>query len=156
MAKPPRSRQLRTFFVTSVTHERRSLFQSERMGKLFLDVLLHYRTEGRYHLHEFVLMPDHFHLLISLEEGMTVERAVQLVKGGFSFRAGTELSFKGEIWQRGFTNHIVKDFRDFQSHVMYIRVNPVKRKLAPREEEYSYSSAHAGFELDPPPACLGG
>jgi len=35
------------------------------MAKLFLEVLLHYRQQGKYLLHEFVLMPDHFHLLIT-------------------------------------------------------------------------------------------
>jgi len=141
--------------VTSCTHERRSLFQSERMAELFLEVLLHYRKADRFLLHEFVLMPDHFHLLISLDPGMTVERAVQLLKGGFSFRAGRELGFKGEVWQRGFTDHMVKDERDFQSHREYIRDNPVKRGLAVRGEDYRYSSALPGFDLDAPPQFRG-
>jgi REP element-mobilizing transposase RayT len=36
------------------------------MRRLFVDVLLHYRQEQKYQLHDFVLMPDHFHLLITL------------------------------------------------------------------------------------------
>lgn len=142
--------------MTSATWERRSLFQSERMANLFLDVLFHYRTRGCYHLHEFVLMPDHFHLLISLEPGMSVERAVQFLKGGFSFRAGKELGLKGELWQRGFTDHFVKDSHDFQNHATYIRDNPVEGGLVARAEEYPYSSACHTFDLDAPPPHLRG
>jgi putative transposase len=83
MAKPVRAPQsYRCFFITSSAWERRRLFQSEPMAKLFLQVLFHYRSEGKFLLHEFVLMPDHFHLLITPNSEITLERAVQLVKGG--------------------------------------------------------------------------
>lgn len=81
----------RTFFVTSSTWGRRSVFRSERMAKLFIEVLYHYRSQGKYLLHEFVLMPDHFHLLITVSANLSIERAVQFVKGGFSFRVKREL-----------------------------------------------------------------
>ena len=99
MAKPARAPQShRCFFVTSSTWERRQLFRSEPMARLFLHVLFHYRGEGKYMLHEFVLMPDHFHLLITPDSTITLERAIQFVKGGYSFRASKELGLKGEIW----------------------------------------------------------
>lgn len=39
----------------------------------------------RYLLHEFVVMPDHFHLILT-PTGITLERAMQCIKGGFSFQ----------------------------------------------------------------------
>lgn len=85
------------YFITASTFQKRNILQSDRMAGLFLDVLLHYRARGKYRLHEFVVMPDHFHLLISPRESL--ERAMQLIKGGFSFRAKRELGFLQEIWQ---------------------------------------------------------
>jgi putative transposase len=126
------------------------------MAKLFLQVLLHYRGEGKFVLHEFVLMPDHFHLLITPAPAITLERAIQFVKGGYSFRANRELGFKGEIWQRGFTDHMIRDHQDLEKHRSYIRNNPVIRGLVNTAEEYPYNSAHPGFELDLPPASLKG
>src|ERR1035438_1434744 len=96
MAAPRRGK---TGFSTN-TFQKHSLFQSERMARLFLDVLFSYRTQRRYLLHEFVLMPDHFHLLITPTESL--ERGLQLIKGGFSFRAKRELGFGGEIWEQRF------------------------------------------------------
>ena len=76
------------YFITASTFQKRNILQSERMASLFLDVLLHYRARGKYLLHEFVVMPDHFHLLITPRESLA--RAMQLIKGGFSFRAKRE------------------------------------------------------------------
>ena len=157
MAKPlhlPTSH--RTFFATSSTWERRPLFRSERMAKLFREVLLNYRRDGKYLLHEFVLMPDHFHVLLTLAQAVTIERALQYIKGGFSFRAKSELGFKGEIWQRGFTEHIVGDRNDFELHRGYILRNPVKAGLAQSPEEYPYCSAYLVTKLDPPPKAFRG
>jgi putative transposase len=90
----------RTFFVTSLTGGRRSLLQSARAANLLIDVLYHYRRERKYLLHEFVVMPDHFHLLLTVGVDMTVEKAVQLIKGGFAFRAGRELGFRAPDGKR--------------------------------------------------------
>jgi putative transposase len=43
--------------------------------------LLEYRDEGHYQLQAFVLMPDHFHMLLTPSDTTTLERAVQLIKG---------------------------------------------------------------------------
>src|SRR5438874_12006336 len=48
------------------------------MAQLFIEVLQHYRRQGKYLLHEFVLMPDHFHVLIT--PTITLERALQLIR----------------------------------------------------------------------------
>jgi putative transposase len=147
---------MRTFFVTSSTWERRAILRSERMARLLLDVLYSYRRAGRYLLHEFVVMPDHFHLLISLPPRMAVEKAVQLIKGGFSYRAAKELRFPGEVWQRGFSDEHVADAEAYEARRQYIHRNPVEARLVREPEEYPCSSAWPGFELDPRPEHLRG
>ena len=79
----------RTFFVTSSTWAKRGLLQSTRAAGLFIDVLYHYRLQRKYLLHEFVITPDHFHVLITVGAEMTVEKAAQLIKGGFAFSGRT-------------------------------------------------------------------
>jgi putative transposase len=144
----------RTFFVTSSTWDKRSLFQSTRMAELFVKVLLEYRGQKKFRLHEFALMPDHFHVLFTIGPEMTVERAVQFIKGGFSFRAGRELDFRGAVWQRGFSEVRILDEASFRSHAEYILDNPVRAHLADSPEHYPYCSAYPGYNLDPPPQGL--
>jgi putative transposase len=144
----------RTFFVTSVTDGRRALFQSERMARLLLNVLYSYRSQGRFLLYEFVIMPNHFHLLITPAADVSLEKALQFIKGGFSYRAKKEVGFNSAIWEAGFTNHRIRDAEDYQQHRAYIRENPVKANLVERCERYPYSSAFPEIELDAVPPGL--
>jgi len=113
-----------------------------------------YRDQGKFHLHEFVIMPNHIHLLLSPVLSTTLERCMQLIKGGFSHRAGKELGHRNEIWQRGYVDHRVLDASDYAQHRAYIHQNPVRAKLSNTADDYPYSSAHAGFQLDPEPQRL--
>jgi len=140
-----------TYFVTSDTWERRALFNAEPWARLFFKTLLSHRGES-YSLHEFVLMPDHFHLLIT--PMTSLEKAVQLIKGGFSFRAKKDLGSNLEIWRRGFADHRVRDHEDYDKHAHYIHLNPVKKHLCSDPNEYRYSSAYPGWRLDPIPQGL--
>jgi putative transposase len=99
-------------------------------------------------------MPDHFHLLLTVECGMTIERAVQFVKGGFAFRAGRELGFSAPVWQRGFSEVRILDANAFRRTREYIRNNPVVRHLVSEAEGYPYSSTYPGFETDAAPQGL--
>lgn len=123
------------------------------MARLFIDVLYHYRAEHKYLLHEFVVMPNHFHLLVTPEE-VALERCLQLIKGGFSFRAKRELGVHGPIWQTSFYDHRVRDAREYSNFRDYIHQNPIRRDLARTPEEYPHSSAHPGFEIDEVPQRL--
>jgi REP element-mobilizing transposase RayT len=101
-----------------------------------------------------VIMPDHFHILITLPAQITVEKAAQLIKGGFAFRAGREIGFRAPVWQKGFSEVRVTTGDIFQRFWDYIQANPVKRCLVKTSEAYPYSSAAPGFALDPPPQRL--
>jgi putative transposase len=85
MAIPSRAPRLGTFFITTATYNRRRLFQIPANAELFLDTLQHYRREGNYKLHAFVVMPDHVHLIVT-PQSITIERVMGLIKGGFSHR----------------------------------------------------------------------
>ena len=124
------------------------------MAQLFLNVLQDNRSKSRFLLHEFVLMPDHFHLIITPAADVSLEKAVQYIKGGFSFRAKKELAFQYLIWQEGFTNHRIRNAEDYQQHREYIHHNPVKAGLVKLPSEYPYSSAFPGMDLDPAPPAL--
>jgi putative transposase len=120
------SRESAAYFVSTQTIERKPFFRHERWALLIFETLRHYDGAG-YKLHAYVIMPDHLHLLISPEE--TVEKSVQLIKGGFSFRAKRELNWKGEIWQPVFTDHRIRDEEDWRRHLEYIRKNPIQAGL---------------------------
>ena len=140
-----------TYMITSATWERRPLFRNERWARLLIDTLYHYRGSA-YLLHEFVIMPDHIHVLLTPKTSL--EKAVQFIKGGFSYRARKELGSNMEVWQKGFSDHRIRDAGDYLRHVDYIRQNPIRKKFCECAEEYPYSSATVAIELDPVPQGL--
>lgn len=121
------------------------------MCELLLDVLQKNRHQRRFEVHEFVLMRDHIHILITPAAEHPLERCMQFIKGGFSFRAKKELGFQGEIWLAGFNEHRVKDAGEYAHHVQYIRENPVKAGLVMSPEEFRFSSASGLWQVDPAP-----
>jgi len=97
--------------------------------------LYEYRERDAYLLHEFVVMPDHLHLLITPGATTTLEKAMQFIKGGSSHRIHKLRSQKMEIWQRGFYDWTIRDAGDWQQKAQYIHENPVVAKLVERPEE---------------------
>ena len=140
--------------MTFSTWQRRRLFVVESHVRLFLKTLYGYRRYGRYQLHAFVLMPEHIHLLLTPGPNVTID-AVQLIKGGYSHVLGAVIGRKAEVWQRGFTDHRIRDEQDFLHHREYIHQNPVARRLVASAPEYRYCSAFPGFKLDSWPAAAG-
>jgi len=137
MAIPARTSRPGTFFVTAATYGRRRLFQSSTTAELLLETLQHYRRAGYYKLHAFVIMPDHFHIILTPQGTTTLERAVGLIKGGFSHRLASNFP----VWQRGFADHRVRDKEDMESRRTYLHLNPVRARLVTAAELYPYSSA---------------
>jgi putative transposase len=143
--------ELRTYLVTAVTAERRRIFQVTATSELFENTLLDYRSQVRFLLHAFVLMPDHFHALITPAADVSLEKAMQFIKGGFSFR----LKSKHEVWMRSFNETQIMSEEKFLNSVRYIEENPVRRGLAATPQAYRFSSAACG-PLDPMPLHLHG
>jgi putative transposase len=144
MAKPGRNAtpnqilsSSRTFFVTTKTSMGGALLQSERNAMLFIDVLRSYVKARKFQVHDFVVMPDHVHFLITIEGEMSIEKAVQFIKGGFSFRLRKETGYAGEVWQRGFSETRVNDPQSYENRREYIAQNPVIAGLVDSPEEYS-------------------
>jgi putative transposase len=142
--------EIRTFFITAVTADRRRLFKVDDNANLLLQLLNDDRAKSRYKLHAFVLMPDHLHLLLTPAPDVSIEKAMQYIKGGFSFR----LKSKMPVWEKSFTLRRVEDPRDYHAHRDYIRENPVRARLCERPEEFPWSSANPTFTVDPPPDHL--
>ena len=128
----------RTFFVTTKTSMGRALLQTERNAMLLIDVLRSYVAAQKFQLHDFVVMPDHVHLLITVHSDMTIERAMQFIKGGFSYQLKKKFGYSGEVWQRGFSEVRVDNRESFLQHREYIAQNPMKAGLVDSPEKFPY------------------
>lgn len=122
-----------TYFVTTKAWQSTAVFQVTEVAQIFLTRLLRYRQKGNFLLHEFVLMPNHLHLLLTPAPSITLEKVMNLIKGGTSHEIHRTLQVKRQIWQSGFHESRVSSASDYKT----------KAESASRE-----------FELDPIPQGL--
>jgi putative transposase len=140
--------QTETFAITAVAHQRRRIFQRTANADLMMNTISRYREQGRYKLHGFVIMPDHIHVLITPAHNQSIERCVQLIKGGFSFAVRNDLP--GEVWQEGYHMHRITDARDYRNQLLYIANNPTRKNI----QDQPYVHLHHAHLLDPTPEHL--
>jgi REP element-mobilizing transposase RayT len=94
-------------------------------------------------------MPEHLHLLITPSDETTIEKTMQMIKGGSSHRIGIEKPQPFPVWHRSFHDRWIRDAEQFRKLKSYIEQNPVKARLAEKAEGYLWSSAAGKIELDP-------
>jgi putative transposase len=144
-----RVRQAGVYFVTTDTWQRRALFINAAMAKVVVDQIIDCRERGFYKLDAFVVMPDHLHVLLTPNETTTIEKAMQMIKGGSAHRMGLERPQKFPIWHAGFHDRWMRTAQEFRESKLYIEQNPVVAKIAERPEDYALSSVSGLYRLDP-------
>lgn len=137
----------RTYFVTFCTDGRRRYLQSTRACELFVETLNMYRVQGHFQIHSFVIMPDHVHMILTPAAGTPLEKAVQLIKGGFYFRAKLALD---ALWQKCFNEEQIQTSAQYHSQTAYVHLNPVRKRTVQSPAEYEWSSIRRPFDGDPP------
>jgi putative transposase len=135
-----------TYFITICAHMHQNLFQRDEVAELMVATLLKYRDAGEFELHQYVVMPDHIHVLVSVPDSQPLSRIVQLIKGGFSHTLREQGTAMRAVWQSGYHDRRVRDENEFAEMVEYVRQNPVRRGLVQQAEEYRYSSAGPGLK----------
>src|ERR1700722_6121932 len=144
-----RVRQAGVYFVTTDTWERHALFIHNVMAGIVVDHMVSCRDRGFYKLHAFTLMLEHLHILITPSDETTIEKAVQMIKGGSAHRIGTEKPRQFPVWHRGFHDRWIRDAEQSFNTKSYIEQNPVTAKLVETANQYAWSWATGKVGLDP-------
>ena len=130
------------YFVTVCTKNRRNLFApvgadsiSARMvERIFLETIGAYRgVEAP----KYVVMPNHFHAIITIERA-DMESAPTIPQIMQTFKRHTTLAyikmvkanilppFEGQIWQRSYHDHVIRDAAEYERIWTYIDNNPAR------------------------------
>lgn len=143
-----------TYFVTVDCWGGRQLLKGE-VAEILTDQVVQCRQKGYYLLHEFCVMPNHLHVLFTPAGESTLEKAVQMIKGGTSHRIRQQRKFLA-LWQDGYHDWRCRSQEDFHARATYIRDNPMKAGLVSDSSAWPYSSGNPKFVefLDPMPQGL--
>ena len=128
-----------TYFFTMVTYRRRRLFAGETARSRLREALRSVKSERPFVIDAAVILPDHFHLLMTLPPGDDAFSArLGAIKGRFTKAMNARRSAvasraahrEADVWQRRFWEHAVRNEDEFAGLVDYIHWNPVKHGQA--------------------------
>jgi len=135
------------YMVTTVTAGRIPVLAEPAHAQIVMDGVLHGRAMGWWKLIAFVVMPNHFHMII-VPTQKHVSGCVKAVKGYSARLINARLQRHGALWQAGFFDYVLDTEEKIISRIDYIEGNPVRRGLTARPEEYIFSSASCVGKMD--------
>lgn len=131
------------YHVTARGNERKKIFFAKGDYERFKEYLTVARERFGCFLHGYVLMGNHYHLILETPEG-NLSRVMHYLNGSYTTYINTRRKRRGHLFQGRYKSILV----DKDSYLMelsrYVHLNPVRAGIVQRPDEYAYSSYH-GF-----------
>jgi len=143
-----------SYFLTIVTHRRKPIL-IEYIDALRTAFRLS-KTKYSYTIDAIVILPDHLHMVITPKVATDYPKIIAYIKRSFIYGLPQELKDEGRaeissakynrrhggIWQERFYEHTIRDEKDWQETMEYIKHNPIKHNLVEDLNDWKYSSFH--------------
>ncbi len=143
MARPLRIDQEDTFYhVLNRGNERRAIFRDEHDYEDFLDRLGRCSERFSLDIYAYVLMGNHYHLLVKTQEA-NLSAAMQWLQVAYGSWHNRRHRRSGHLFQGRFKSFLIQETEYLQRLLLYIHRNPLRARLAERLEDYRWSSYRA-------------
>lgn len=146
LRKGRRSGAERFYYLTKNLLDKKSdLLVRPNHAEIAINRFFWAREKRWFNLLAFVVMPNHYHLVIQLGLQRTLEETMQQVNRLASREINTLSGSRGTIWQDGLYDRRIRPHEDINDYVTYVHMNPVRKKLVEKMEDWPWSSAHARY-----------
>ncbi len=144
-----------TWFFTVNLLQRQNNNLLIREVNLLRETVKSVRKRYPFRTNAWVVLPEHMHAVWTLPANDTdFSTRWRFIKSGFSralpkteYRSVVRIAANERgIWQRHFWEHAIRDEADFERHIDYVHVNPLKHKLVSQVKDWPYSSFHRYVE----------
>jgi len=124
-------------FITFSCYRRQPFLNSNHARNVFEHSLEQTRRSYRFDVIGYVVMPEHVHLLVTEPERASLARAIQSLKQSVSQKLNAH---HGRFWQVRYYDFNVLSAAKRVEKLKYIHLNPVKRGLVERRQDWPWSS----------------
>ena len=133
----------RAYFVTKcvLKRDQRPLARSD-CARQVIDSFMWARDRGWFQILGFVIMPDHYHLVLGLGEVLPLDAMMRRLNSYLAHEITRMLGSPGNFRQRGFYEHAIRDRQDFDVILAYVHRNRVEAGLVEEPENWPWSTAH--------------
>jgi putative transposase len=144
-----------TYFFTVVTHGRRPILTHQEVRQALREGIHKVRQTMPFGIEAWVLLPDYLHTIWTLPEhdakfasrwavikSCVTKGCRKLLGSGERINKSRNNRKEGDVWQRRFWEHVIRDEADFHRHLDYIHWNPVKHGYVTTPMDWPYSTLH--------------
>lgn len=153
MPRKPRIDMVGYYHVVNRGVEQRVVYKDEEDFNTFLEILCTASKLYDMQLHAYVLMHNHYHLLIETKQE-NLSKYMKHINATYAIYFNKKNKRSGHLWQGRFKSWYVTDEAYLYTLVNYIGNNPVKAKIVKESKQYRYSSHQAFYEQRNPIPCL--
>ena len=142
-------------------HNGQAIFARATDYQLLLDLLQEYSRSFNVSVHSYVLMPNHFHLLLTPQSAEGVSQMLQALGRRYVRHFNSSQGRSGTLWDGRYRSTVLQAERYVLPCMAYIDLNPVRAGLAAAAADYAWSShrhylGHQGDRLVTPHALYWG
>jgi REP-associated tyrosine transposase len=130
------------FFVTCNLLRTRLKF-TENDFECLAEALRQVRARREFRLAGYIFMPNHWHALVVPRPGDTLASLMEAAKISGTRRINNGRKARGPLWQARYFDSIIWNVKGFNDTLAYMHLNPVRKGLVRRPEEWAWSSIHS-------------
>jgi putative transposase len=139
-----------SYFLTITTYQRNPILIKNI--ELLRESFRRSKEKYNYNIDAIVILPEHFHLLLTPQNATDYPKIIASIKAYFSMHCDEKYYAHLEqthsrhkkrykaVWQKKYYEQTIKNEKDFNVHLKYIYNNPVKHGLVEKSEDWVYSS----------------
>ena len=117
------------YCITTVTRDRQPVFTDITAARLLVRELRRLHEKGDVISLAWVVMPDHLHWMIQLNERWPLSRVVKTLKARSALTINRYLCQHGSLWQRAYHDRAARKDQDIRQIARYIVANPLRAGL---------------------------
>ncbi len=134
------------YHVCARGNKRRYILEKVEAKESFLAIVERYQQRMKFKIYAFVIMGNHFHLLLEVDERFGISKVMQGILLSFSIWYRRREKYVGHVWQGRFTSRLVQNEIQLAENIRYIHANPVRARMVKEEIDYKWSSAQCWKE----------
>jgi len=139
-----------SYYLTVVTHRRNPILIDNI--QLLRESFAVSKQKYNYSIEAIVILPDHFHMIITPDIAREYPYIIRTIKQHFSKKCpakyyedveqSTSRNKEGykPIWQKKYYEHTIRDTKDFEARLEYIYNNPIKHGYVENINDWEYTS----------------
>ncbi len=141
------------YHITARGNERKKIFLDDRDREIFLNIIKQVKDRFHWLFHSYVLMGNHYHLLVETPEA-NLSRGMRQLNGVYTREFNWRHARVGHLFQGRFKAILIEKDDYLVEVSRYIALNPVRANIVKKAEDWPWGSYRASIGIDNPPVWL--